>query len=676
MNQQSSLSQPHKLDPYLWAVIIIGFGFHLPHIPIFALPLVVGALFWRWQHEQNHWQLPGKFVLLTLAVVGAVLVLLHFHALWGREAGVSLLVIAAALKLLETRGPRDEYSLLLLSFFLLVTLLLYEQAIWMFVLVSVLFWLLTSAWIGISQDVGISARLRIKESGKLILAGLPAVIILFLLFPRPPGGLWGGAQPSMSAKTGLSEQMHPGAFDSLSQDPSPAFRVYFGDELPPPPHLRYWRVYVMSDFLDGDAEAWQADQRRGGQPRLTADSDSAIEYQLTLEPTGTRQIPALTALIEHDSDQIQVQRDLTVRYRDEITQRRRFNLVSATDYQLDAGALSHPERMITLQTGGINPQITELASQWAELDPQDAVAQALAYFRDQEFSYTISPGQRTGEHRADRFVFETRLGYCTDYADAFVRMMRSAGLPARVVSGYQGGELNGDYLTVRQSDAHAWAEVWFDESGWVRVDPTQAVAPERIETGIAEAIASDPNISAIVRRDEQSLWRDIRLWRERMENNWNQYVLGYSNEEQTSLLEKIGLSGLGPIGLLITAVVLAVSSWLLVLWFWAWRRARLLAGSEAAYRFMRLQQQLTELGFTRRPEQSERVYLNEVAQQWPQQRERFQRLITLLEKNRYARHVNSQDHRLLNLHLTLANRQARKQRWRRRVAKLNVFKRS
>ncbi|HHQ69447.1 MAG TPA: DUF3488 domain-containing protein [Halothiobacillaceae bacterium] len=667
-------AQNHRLDPFLWAVIIIGFAFHLPHIPVFALPLVIGAVFWRWQHEQNHWALPGKLVLLSLAAVGAVLVLLHFHALWGRDAGVSLLVIAAALKLLETHNPRDEYSLLLLSFFLLVTLLLYEQAIWMFGLVSLLFWFLTSAWIGISQDVTISARTRLFESGKLIAAGLPVVIILFLLFPRPPGGLWGSEQPTQSAKTGLSEQMHPGAFDQLSQDPSPAFRVYFGDERPPPPSERYWRVYVMSGFINGDPESWQAD-RQGGQARLTVNADSLIEYQLTLEPTGNRHIPALAALVEHDREVV-VNRDLTVRHRDPVNQRIRLNLVSATDYQLDAGVISHPERMMNLHTGGINPRIEQLAQDWAELDPHQAVSRALAYFRDHDFHYTINPGRREGDNRADTFVFETRRGYCTDYADAFVRMMRAAGIPARVVSGYQGGELNGGYLTVRQSDAHAWAEVWIDESGWVRVDPTAAVAPERIETGIAEAVANNPALSATIRRDQNSLWRDFQLWRERMENNWNQYVLGYSNREQKSLLEKIGLSGLGPIGLLITALVTAATAWMLVIWFWAWLRARLQAGSITEYRWQRLQQHLHALDMPRERQQSERAYLQMVISQWPQQRERLQRLTTLMEKNRYARRVNQQDKNLLNLHLTLANRQARWARIRNQLAKLRFWQKN
>ena len=642
-----------RLDPLLWLVLIGSIGLLTPHQPIALIPVVVLALMWRRLHEVNGWPLPPRWLLLLLALASTALVLLHFHALWGRDAGVSLLVMAAGLKLLETRDARDHYSVFLLTFFLLTSVLLFDQAPLIFALVVVLFWFLVGAWIGLSQPLALPIGQRVRHAGRLLIAGLPFALILFALFPRPPGGLWGVQQPGGQAVTGLSEQLRPGQFDRLAENPSPAFRVRFYGEIVPP-EGRYWRVYVMSAFAEDDPESWVADQAAPA-PRLETLDASLTRYEVTLEPTGSRQLPSLAAAV-NTPERTRVDANLVVHRAAEVSDRLRYTITSATDYRLDVGKLPRFRKTRYLRQGGLNPLLGDLAQGWRDQPPRARVEKALAYFRENDFRYTRSPGRREGSDRADAFLFETRRGYCADYADAFVRLMRAADVPARVVTGYQGGEVNGDYLVVRQSDAHAWAEVWFADTGWQRVDPTTAVAPERIETGVAQSMRDDASLPATVRRDPDSFGRQLRLGLEQFDNRWNQYVLGYDGRLQLDLFGWIGLSGERPIWSAIWALVLAGLAWWLTIWGLSRRERRRLFASEADYLWERLLGDLERLGVTRQPEESERALLDRAAATLPGLADDLGRIASLLEAHRYARHSSRRQERLLVDRLTNLHR--------------------
>nr|WP_284047485.1 DUF3488 and transglutaminase-like domain-containing protein [Guyparkeria hydrothermalis] len=635
--------------------MIGSIGLLLPHLPFAIIPVLVTALIWRRLHEVRNWPLPPRWLLLLLALASAALVLSQFHALWGRDAGVSLLVLTAGLKLLETREARDHNSVLLLTFFLLVSVLLFDQAPVIFALVMLLFWLLVGAWIGVSQSTSLPIGWRMRHAGRLLIVGLPFTLILFALFPRPPGGLWGVQQPGGQAVTGLSEQLRPGQFDRLAENPAPAFRVRFEDEIIPP-QARYWRVYVMSGFAENDPESWIADPVSPA-PRLETVSASRLSYQITLEPTGSRQLPSLAAAVK-TPERTHVDANLVVHRAREANDRLRYAITSATTYRLHVGNLPRFRKAHYLRTGGLNPLLADLAAGWKNLPPAQRVDRALEYFRENDFRYTRSPGRREGSDRADAFLFETRQGYCADYADAFVRLMRAAGVPARVVTGYQGGEINGDYLVVRQSDAHAWAEVWLADSGWLRIDPTRTVAPERIETGVAQSVRDDASLPATVRRDPDSLGRQARLWLEQFDNRWNQYVLGYDGQLQLDLFGWIGLSGARPWSSAFWALVLAGVVWWLTLWAFTRRERRRLAGSETDYLWERLLEDLDRLGVQRHPEETERALLVRAARALPKSATDLTRLASLIETQRYARHSSARQERLLitrlsNLHRRL-----------------------
>lgn len=622
---RSPLTTPEfLLDRPLAVVIGIAILAHLPHMPTWAIPLILGGLIWRVQHEWRGWPLPHTALLIFLALLGGLLVLFSYHSLWGRDAGVALLTIAATLKLLETRQPRDHLALLLLGFFLIVSLLLFDQGLGLALLALLLFWGLVTGWIGISNPSLRAIKPRLKAAAVLMGAGLPIAIVLFLVFPRPPGALWGAQQPTtQQARTGLSDTLKPGQFEQLASDASPAFRVNFQGKIIPPKE-RYWRVLVMSSEQDG---IWQADSSvfpridrssENTQPQVDWDPKSAVRYTITLEPTGRRWLPALALAVNRPPRSV-ISHEATLFSLHPLEDRYRYSVTSDLVYRLDPHHLSSFTRTQDLSLPAGDPKLKALAKTWQGLPPLEARDKALNYFRTQGFSYTLSPGRLPAENPMDAFLFTEKRGYCEHYASAFTLLMRAAGVPARIVTGYQGGEVVGDYLLVRQADAHAWSEIWVQGQGWVRVDPTAVVAPERIASGVANAARQDTALPASLRRGD-SLGRQFGLINDRLQNGWNQYVLGYSGSTQSDLLGRLGLASKS-LGYRIAGILLVVIGlWSLV--FWLWRRLSrpsLTHLSPVEQAWHPVEQALTEWGVARSPHETLGAYCRRAISALPAQ---------------------------------------------------------
>ena len=632
MNSSSNM-QP--LDRPLGIVIALAIAVHLPHMPIWAMPLVLLGLIWRFQHEWRGWPLPPQPLLILLAIVVSLLVLFTYHSFWGREPGVTLLTLGALLKLLETRQVRDQYALLLLGFFLIVSLLLYDQGILTALLSLGLFAGLITAWIGLSNPNVRPIKPRMKAAAGLILAGLPIALLLFLLFPRPPGALWGTKQPTAAqAQTGLSDQLTAGEFERLANDPTPAFRVSFNGAMIAPAK-RYWRVLVMSDDING---TWHADIPNLFQPirppEARAEAQSAVQYTITLEPSERRYLPSLamvTILPPHsvlsDTGSLFSLRPLTDRYR--------YTATSQTQYELDPRGLTRHIRARNLALPPDDPELKALAAHWKGLNPLEIRDRALNYFHTQGFSYTLTPGKLPQENRMDTFLFETKRGYCEHYASAFTLLMRAAGVPARIVTGYQGGEVNGDYLLVRQADAHAWSEIWVKGKGWLRVDPTSVVAPERIADGLANAARQDAALPATLRRDN-NLVRQLSLLSDRMENGWNQYVLGYSGSTQTDLLQLIGLEKLSQWGRLGFTFMVVAIVWIMIFGLWRHlsRPEKQMQPVDRAWFAVAIA--LSRLGITRQPGETLQAYCRRAEKSLPDHAAAIRQTQQLISQWRYA----------------------------------------
>ncbi len=583
-----------------WLLVALGVAFlpHLSHLnPVVGMACLAAGL-WRWQACRRGWPLPGKALRLGLTMAALGLVYLSYGTVLGRDAGTALLALMLGLKLLEMRRPRDAGLVVALAYFLTVTLALYSQALPLLLYQGLALLLITASLLQLHHgDRPAAPGMLLGRACRMLLQALPVMLVLFLLFPRLPGPLWGGAQGS-SGSGGLDDSMSPGSISELGQSDAVAFRVEFEGEIPDN-SLLYWRGPVLW-YTDGRGWRAAAPGRPPAAlpiPRLMLRGEG-VRYHVTLEPQRRRwlyalDLPTLIPPGSHRSADLLL---LSNRPVDQVT---RYTTASHLHYR--TGPLSAEARRRALQLPpDLNPRARALGAAWAAAGQGRAVVrQALAYFREQPFHYTLKPPLLQGTDPVDQFLFQTRRGFCEHYAAAFTVLMRAAGIPARVVTGYQGGELNpvGHYLIVRQRDAHAWSEVWLKGEGWVRVDPTAAVAPQRIERGIDSVLEPELQAGLSAGGTLTPLWQRLRYGMDALDNGWNQWVLGYGPQLQQQLLARWGL-GTWPARAL--ALMAGLSLAMAAAAFWLWRRRRVHpdALAEAYRQFCR---KLARRGLARRP---------------------------------------------------------------------------
>ena len=490
--------------------------------------------------------LPGKLMLflITMGALGNVLLL--YPILFGKDAGVALLVSMLALKLMEMRVKRDSQILVFIGYFMLVTQFLYREDTWLVVYALMMVIALTATLVE-SNRIHPSAHPlgALKVSSWMLAQSLPLMLMLFIFFPRFSSPLWNLVDQTHSAVTGVTGNISPGSISRLSRSSAVAFRVDFTQQIPPPSQ-RYWRGPV---FSSSDGKNWEADEADELPAGVVQGLNPPIIYSVTLEPTPGRWLYALELPVEIPTD-AQLRSDYQLLRNTPIRRRIRYDVSSVTDYQ--TGTLSEEVRTKSLLLPpGISPRMLDLVDSWQHRNESDSdvVLRALDYFREQPFFYTLYPPP-LGESPADQFLFETRRGFCEHYATSFTLLMRIAGIPARVVGGYQGGQVNplGNYLIVRQSDAHAWSEVWLQGRGWQRVDPTVAVAPERIEQAINPTLINDVIGAPVLFNLEEgtlySVLKKLRWGVDALNASWHRWVLGYSKERQLYLMQLLHLGAL------------------------------------------------------------------------------------------------------------------------------------
>ncbi|MBN1238279.1 MAG: DUF3488 domain-containing transglutaminase family protein [Gammaproteobacteria bacterium] len=537
----------HRL---LWTSGVVV-GASLPHwvnlapwIPV----LLVACVGWRLAAWRLGWRLPAKTLRIVLAFIAFAAVLAQYHTINGVEAGSALLVVMVALKFLEARTQRDQLVLMIIAYFLVFAILLDQQSFWVAMYLLGFVWFTTIGLLQLGRrDALVPGMKTARLAGRLLLQSLPIMLVLFLLFPRLPSPLWAMPSSGGGATSGLSDEMSPGDITNLGLSDEVAFRVeFFGD--PPRPGELYWRGPVLGGF-NGSTWSREAGMRRGTFETIEFRGD-ARDYRVVLEPGDRRWLFALDMPREWSGlDNMIMGSDYQLRIRfggrfgrrDSGSSRLEYRVTSHTSYLAREPLNDLMQRYYTRLPEDTNPRTRELVESWTAqgLSPLDIVEEALALFRDEPFYYTLSPAA-LGRHTADDFLFETREGFCEHYASAFAIMMRMAGIPTRIVTGYQGGELNdvGEYYIVRQSDAHAWTEVWLDGRGWVRVDPTAAVAPERIELGSARSALGESAAGVI--RDIGWVRRAMLIW-DAADLYWYDWVVGYGPTMQRIFLSNFGV---------------------------------------------------------------------------------------------------------------------------------------
>ena len=517
---------------------------HADHLPLWVSTLCGALLLWRVYLAYTGNPLPKRWLLLLITIACIAGIVIDFHTLFGREVGVTLLMLLAALKLMELRTARDAMVLIYLACFIIITNFFYSQSIATALYLFATLMVIVTTWVHLqAQSIALKARLRIASV--LLLQAIPLALILFVLFPRVQGPLWGLPQDAYSS-SGLDEKMSPGSLSRLSLSEAVALRVSYADKAPRRDQM-YWRGPVLWEF---DGRTWTSDKGTSGKttliiaPKFT-DLDQEIDYTVTLEPHNKTwlfalDMPNTLSIPATLSDDFQLFNNKPVNARLRYVARSnlayRANLHEATR-QIQR-ALQLPKQF--------NPRAQQLAAEWHSNSKDDAaiVSTALTYFSQQDFLYTLEP-PLLGINSVDDFLFSSRQGFCEHYASSFVFLMRAANVPARVVTGYLGGEFNsyGNYYIVRQSDAHAWAEVWLAGQGWVRVDPTGVIAPARMQSSLSAALTNNAALPFMARNPPQWL-RNLSLNFDRLGYQWNQWVLGYDTERQFAFLTRLGMESI------------------------------------------------------------------------------------------------------------------------------------
>jgi transglutaminase-like putative cysteine protease len=618
----------------LLAAYLAGALLNLHHAALWVFPVAAVAAAWRWRAARaGGRQLPGRPARYATLVALTLAVLATFRTLNGLAAGATLLVAMGALKLLEATRPRDFAFLAGSALFLLLAACLDAQALWRLPLYAAQLVLCCAALLALARaPEPLAARAALRQAARLLLLAAPLALLLFLFFPRLPGSFW--ALPDTGdAVTGLSNELEPGAIAELSQLDDPAMRVRFAGTAPPR-NARYWRGPVLHDF---DGSTWRARSALFvPRPELSY-SGPRYEYSVELEPGTLALLPAL----ELPEGSLPAEALLTPDYQLALPRPSRqvlnYTLASRTQYR-SAGPLSAAVRHMDLALPRErNPRTLALARELraAAADERAFITAVLAHLRDGGYAYTLTP-QRLGAQPVDEFLFDTRAGFCGHYASAFALLMRAGGVPAHVVTGYQGGEWNpiGGYYLVRQSHAHAWTEVWLDGQGWQRVDPTAVVAPGRLEgesvellpgatRGGARLLRGLPWIGAVIQG-----WDALNAW-------WLRDVVGFDFARQ---LDLFGALGFGPDGWRTLASVLAGGgiAWALLIVWQARRRARSPPPDPLARAWIALGARLGRAGLRRRAIEGPLDYAERVAAAEPSLAGEVRRLARTYATLRYG----------------------------------------
>lgn len=600
-----------NLSSALWltGALLLVAAPHAERLPWWIITLALMLAAWRVYLGRMGFDLPRKWLLLAIVAGTIAGVYLTYRTIFGRDAGIALLTVMLALKLLEARTRRDGMLLCFLGYFLVITNFLHSQTIATALYMLGCVWLITAGMVHLQHartDPGY--RLPLRTAGLMLAQSAPLMLVLFLFFPRVHGPLWGLPHDAFSAVSGLSDTMSPGSFTNLTLSDEVAFRVEFRDQAPSPRDL-YWRGPVMWDF---DGYSWSsAPYQYDSELRYDAELPP-IEYSVTLEPHNNRWLLALDLPARVPPGAIPTS-DFQLRSAAPVTARMRYDMRSFLKFRFGLAESRQAMRRALRLPEGSNPRTIAFAQALRRkfADDRALMNAALAMFRDEAFFYTLSPPQ-LGNHPVDDFLFQTRRGFCEHYASAFAVLMRAAGIPARIVTGYLGGELNplGNYMIVRQADAHAWTEVWFADSGWVRVDPTAAVSPQRVESGIAAAVPRTDPLPLLVRGDYAWL-RRLRLTWDSVANSWNQWVLGYNPERQQNLMTQIGMDR-STWESLAALLAIATSAITAILFLLMARRARV-AADPVKRAYLAFCRKLAGAGLPRAPSEGPAAYATRLA---------------------------------------------------------------
>lgn len=591
----TALSREGRDTLWLLGVLALSIYPHAGHMPWWCIGGVSAALLWRAFIAIKDAALPPRWVLLVALGISVVLTFATFRSIFGREAGVTLVSVLAGLKTLELRARRDAFVVTSLGFFLILTQFLYSQSILTAMMMGCVFWgLLTSLVLAQRPLYRPSIWSAMRAAGRTVLMGLPAMLVLYVLFPRI-GPLWSIPADAQTG-IGLSDHLSLGHVAELAQDDGIAMRLRFEGQ-PPAPDKLYFRGPVLELF---DGRAWLPRQ-----PLTSQDSHDrgleeirprgeAISYQITLEPTRLTTLPVLEGTLRLRPATSPVVTGQPVRnglhwsMPSALTERTQWEAQAWIDFQSGPTQPVEALRDLLQLPSGLNVRTVQWARQLqmqteqGQASPRTLATAVMQHIATQDYTYTLSPGDtgltpdgRPERHLIDQFWMDRRTGFCEHFATAFVVIMRAMGVPARVVTGYQGMERNavdGLYV-VRNNHAHAWAEFWQPGEGWVRADPTAAVSPDRIQHN-RPLIKPREGLAGALPQLDSPFWKQTKALFEATNHRWNVWVLEYSRGKQLELLQSLGWESPDWVELIrLCASLMAGLSATGIVWLW-WNRPK------------------------------------------------------------------------------------------------------
>jgi protein-glutamine gamma-glutamyltransferase len=615
---------------------------HLGHLPLWASLTCFSLVLWRLLVDMQRLPLPNKVVIFLLFVLITLGVLASYFTLVGREAGSALLLTLICLKLFEIKALRDISLIVQLGFFAIVVTFLFSQSMFVALTMLVAVGLLITALISFQHAKSSQHRRAYSEKDhlrlavKMVLYAIPMAIVIFIFFPRTSSPLWGLPHDAFAAKTGLAEEMSPGEISNLSDSPAVAFRVQFQARIPEPAKT-YWRGPVLWAF---DGHTWSApvSQRRAMKKISLDNPANPIEYTITLEPHNNLWLFALDqpATIP---DLAVLSTEMQLIARKPVNHLTRYELTSYLDYALPKLGWLPPERYLYIPADAA-PRARQFIQTLLQQFPDKAgvVNAVLLRFASQQYYYTRHPPPLFDDP-TDAFLFDTKRGYCEHYASSFTVLMRLAGIPARVVTGYQGGEMNplSNYMIVRQADAHAWSEIYLEGKGWLRVDPTAAIPAGNIEN--ANDIARLRSELLDSRNLSEKNWltapaKQLQYAWDMVNYRWHQWVIGYSNEKQQSLFKAIGIPEITWRGLsYVLFTTLSVFTLLIAATIFQAQRIRKNAIEKIYQQFLR---KVRPLHLEKSPAEGALNFAQRVARRLPHQSTELMHIANLYNQLRYA----------------------------------------
>ena len=585
--------------------------------------MVVLFVVWRFAHERNKTRLPSRTAANVLAITCSLLIAWFAISNGILNGMTNLLLLATALKMLIIKKTEEIGDLCLALYFTIASAFIYKQGIGYTAFVLLIF-LVNTYTLMMVHSPGLSMKARTRYATRFVLTTIPFALLLFILVPRG-GPLW--KMPSAKGSTtGLSEQISPGDFSSLAQSSKLAFRVSFDGDIPENQDL-YWRTMVHERF---NGKTWTVDRFRkapqnigqAAPPRATLNSGPVIKYQVIAEPSYQDWLYTLDTPVNH-SDTVRYHYDRRISAKTPVTQKFQYEVTSSALHQHQLFTFELERQINLLQPRNINPRAQALARELRaqSKDDMDFIQKVMNYFVDNNFVYTLEPPLMPVDP-VDQFLFQARAGFCSHYASAFAVLMRAAGIPARLVSGYQGGERadGDDYLSVYQYEAHAWNEVWLDGRGWLRLDPTSWVSPERIALGLQGAFDDDEGFLSdevfnLVKYKQIAAVNWLRNQLNNLDFYWSTWILNFNAKKQSRVLETLWGKRDALTYALYSAMVF--SAFLAIIWWFSRHGPGFKPQSKLVKNFRKLQSAAKKLGFEQPAHVPPVTWLGDLAQAYP-----------------------------------------------------------